>query len=65
MEKRFTRSHGVTVIEYDGDYSKAVENGRKESDANPKSYFVDDENSKDLFMGYAVAARRLKNRSKN
>ena len=54
------RSHGVKVVEYESDYSEAVKNGRKESDANPKSYFVDDENSKNLFMGYAVAARRLK-----
>lgn len=58
-KKDMLRSHGVKVVEYDSDYSKAVENGRKESDRNPKSYFVDDENSKNLFMGYAVAAKRL------
>lgn len=59
-KKDMLRSHGVTVKEYESDYSEAVKNGRKESDANPKSYFIDDENSKNLFMGYAVAAKRLK-----
>ena len=54
------RSHGVTVIEYEGDYGEAVANGRRQSDADPQSYFVDDENSTDLFFGYAVAGRRLK-----
>ena len=58
-KKDMLRSHGVKVVEYESDYSEAVKNGRRESDANPKSYFVDDENSKNLFMGYAVAARRL------
>lgn len=58
-KKDLLRSHGVTVKEYEGDYSLAVKQGRALSDENPKSYFVDDENSRNLFLGYAVAAGRL------
>ncbi len=59
-KKQLLRELGVNVIEHKGDFSLAVDIGREEAQCDPNSYFVDDENSTQLFAGYAVAGRRLK-----
>ena len=58
-KKDLLRSYGVDVREYQGDYGEAVKRGRALSDADENSYFVDDENSRNLFLGYSVAGKRL------
>ncbi|MCJ8216615.1 D-serine ammonia-lyase [Aeromonas veronii] len=59
-KKRKLREHGVIVVEYAEDYGVAVEQGRKEAERDPNCFFIDDENSCTLFLGYSVAGERVK-----
>ena len=59
------RSLGVNVIEYDDDYLVASANARDNAKYDPYNIFIDDENSVELFMGYAVAALRLQKQLEN
>ena len=64
-KKKKLRANGVNVVEYQNDYSVAVAQGREEAKKDPSCFFIDDENSKTLFLGYSVAGERLKNQLDN
>lgn len=59
-KKALLRDIGAQVIEYAGDYSEAVIQGRRASEADSRAYFVDDERSLRLFWGYSQAAYDVK-----
>lgn len=63
-KKDLLRAKGVRVVESEQNYEAAVAAGRAESEADPDSYFIDDERSVDLYLGYAVAARSLQTQLK-
>ncbi|WP_174613489.1 D-serine ammonia-lyase [Virgibacillus ihumii] len=58
-KKDMLRNRGAFVYEFAGDFSEAIRAGREQTINDPKAYFVDDEDSKHLFLGYSVAAFEL------
>src|SRR5690606_26624501 len=50
---------GVEVVRHEADYTTAVENARLAAESDPTIYFVDDEQSRQLFLGYSAAAQEL------
>ncbi|MFX3675131.1 MAG: D-serine ammonia-lyase [Paenisporosarcina sp.] len=58
-KKDLLRAKGAAVHEFKGDFGEAIYSGRQQTNADPFGYFIDDENSKHLFLGYSVAAIRL------
>ncbi len=63
-KKNLLRQKGAIVREFDGDFSEAILAGRQKTNADPMGYFVDDENSNELYLGYSVGALRLANQLK-
>ncbi|MBQ7037300.1 MAG: D-serine ammonia-lyase [Clostridia bacterium] len=58
-KKNMLKNAGVNVIEFEGDYTSALKLARNEAAKDANTYFVDDEDSKELFLGYSVAYKTL------
>ncbi|ANO52580.1 D-serine ammonia-lyase [Woeseia oceani] len=58
-KKARLRELGATVVEHVGDYTSTVSSARTSVAERDKTHFIDDENSWDLFVGYAGAGEEL------
>ncbi|MCD2257006.1 D-serine ammonia-lyase [Agrilactobacillus fermenti] len=58
------KEYGVHVVEHDSDFSDALASAREKATTQANTYFIDDENSQDLFLGYATAAYHLQTQLK-
>ena len=58
-KKDTLRKAGAKVVEFEGDYTSALKVARCEASKDANNFFIDDEDSKDLFLGYSAVSRTL------
>lgn len=58
--KELLRAKGVHVHAFVGDFGEAITKGRQRTNEKTNGYFIDDEKSEHLFLGYSTAAIHLK-----
>lgn len=58
-KKERLRRLGARVVEHAADFTETVARAAASAAARPEAYFVDDETSRELMLGYAVAAEEL------
>lgn len=58
-KKNMLKNAGVNVVEFKGDYTSALKLAREEASKDKDTYFIDDEDSKELFLGYSVSYKIL------
>lgn len=58
-KKNMLKKAGVKVVEFKGDYTSALKLARSEAAKDSNTYFIDDEDSKELFLGYSAAYKTL------
>ncbi len=58
-KKSMLRELGVNVVEFEGDYTSALKLARNEGTKDANIFFIDDEDSKELFLGYSASYKTL------
>ena len=58
-KKEILRKANAEIVQINGTYSEAVKLGREKAKNSENTFFIDDENSEELFLGYAASIFKL------